>query len=217
MGPIKDINSSRKASLNIEGNDAEDLLRNMTRNMPLKQDLAKLLNQTFRLEDERDGKQKKPKTSSRQQTQKPSKPEFSPQRFPSTFQIDVKMRDESGLPLVMLPAGSEKTIRFDDGGCQTAMRDFRSGAGQPGRAGGGVEVFTGQIAHLLEGVTMAPEFQPDHLKSFQLDRSDLGAVLNTDHGADLALIVIKALLKEAQAAMEDRSEPLQDCLQVGCR
>jgi len=111
-GRLKDINTSRKASLNIEGNDAEDLLRNMTRNMPLKQDLAKLLNQTFRLEDERDGKRQKPKASGKPHTQKSDKPEFNPQRFPSTFLIDVKTKDESGLPLVMLPAGSEKVIRF---------------------------------------------------------------------------------------------------------
>ncbi len=111
-GRLKEINASRKASLNIEGNDAADLLRNMTRNMPLKQDLAKLLNQTFLLKDERDGKRNKPKQSSRTQTQKLDKHEFNPQRFPSTFQIDVKTKDKSGFPLVMLPAGSEKTIRF---------------------------------------------------------------------------------------------------------
>ena len=111
-GRLKEINTSRKASLNIEGNDAEDLLRNMTRHLPLKQDLAKLLNQTFRLEDPREGKRQKPETKKKTETPKPEKPEFNPQRFPSTFQIEVKAKDESGLPLVMLPAGSSKTIRF---------------------------------------------------------------------------------------------------------
>jgi len=111
-GRLKEINASRKASLNIEGNDAEDLLRNMTRHLPLKQDLAKLLNQTFRLNDSREGKRQKPETKKKTETPKPEKPEFNPQRFPSSFQIDVKAKDESGLPLVMLPAGSSKTIRF---------------------------------------------------------------------------------------------------------
>lgn len=111
-GRLKEINTSRKASLNIEGNDAEDLLRNMTRHLPLKQDLAKLLNQTFRLEDPREGKRQKHETKTKAETPKPEKPEFNPQRFPSTFQIEVKAKDESGLPLVMLPAGSSKTIRF---------------------------------------------------------------------------------------------------------
>ena len=111
-GRLKEINASRKASLNIEGNDAEDLLRNMTRHLPLKQDLAKLLNQTFRLEDQRDGKRQAAKTKKKTETPKPDKPEFNPQRFPSTFLIEVKGKDESGLPLVMLPAGSSKTIRF---------------------------------------------------------------------------------------------------------
>lgn len=111
-GRLKEINSSRKASLNIEGNDAEDLLRNMTRNMPLKHDLAKLLNQTFRLEDAREGKHQKRKTNKKTDATKPEAPEFNPQRFPSTFQIEVKKKDETGLPLVMLPAGDTKTIRF---------------------------------------------------------------------------------------------------------
>ncbi|MEW4460011.1 hypothetical protein AB1K42_18125 [Roseibium algicola] len=111
-GRLKEINASRKASLNIEGNDAEDLLRNMTRHMPLKQDLAKLLNQTFRLDDTREGKRQKPETKKKTETPKPEKPEFNPQRFPSTFQIEVKAKDQSGLPLVMLPAGSSKIIRF---------------------------------------------------------------------------------------------------------
>lgn len=111
-GRLNEINASRKASLNIEGNDAEDLLRNMTRNLPLKQDLAKLLNQTFRLDDSREGKRQKPETKKKTDTPMPEKPEFNPQRFPSTFKIDVRAKDESGLPLVMLPVGSSKTIRF---------------------------------------------------------------------------------------------------------
>ncbi|MEM1049410.1 MAG: hypothetical protein AAGL24_24875 [Pseudomonadota bacterium] len=111
-GRLKEINASRKASLNIEGNDAEDLLRNMTKNLPLKQDLAKLLNQTFRLEDSREGERLKPKTKRKTEKPRPEKPEFNPQRFPSTFQIEVKAKEESGLPVVMLPSGSTKTIRF---------------------------------------------------------------------------------------------------------
>jgi len=111
-GRLKEINASRKASLNIEGNDAEDLLRNMTRHLPLKQDLAKLLNQTFRLKDNRDGKRQTAKAKKKTETPKLDKPEFKPQRFPSTFQIEVKGKSESGLPLVMLPVGSSKTIRF---------------------------------------------------------------------------------------------------------
>lgn len=111
-GRLKEINASRKASLNIEGNDAEDLLRNMTRHMPFKQDLAKLLNQTFRLDDPRDGKRQKEKPKKKIDQKKPQSPDFSPQRFPSIFQIEVKEKDESGLPLFLLPAGSSKAIRF---------------------------------------------------------------------------------------------------------
>lgn len=87
-GRLKEINASRKASLSIEGSDAEDLLRNMTRHLPLKEDLAKLLNQTFRLEDPREGKRQKPETKKKTETPRPEKPEFNPQRFP----VDVPDR-----------------------------------------------------------------------------------------------------------------------------
>jgi hypothetical protein len=110
-GRLKEINTSRKAALNIEGSDVDDLLRNMTRHLPLKHDLAKLLNQTFRLEDVREGKQPKPKSKNKSDVAK-QQPEFNPQRFPSTFQIEVKEQGNDGLPMIKLPAGSTKTIRF---------------------------------------------------------------------------------------------------------
>lgn len=111
-GRLKEINSSRKASLNIEGNDAQDLLRNMTKNMPLKDDLAKLLNQTFRLEDDREGKRQKHKSKNKPESPKQEKPVFNPQRFPSTFEIEVKATNEDGTPLVKLPLGGSKSVRF---------------------------------------------------------------------------------------------------------
>lgn len=111
-GRLKDINQARKASLNIEGSDAEDLLRNMTRQLPLKQDLARLLNQTFRLEDPREGKRPRQKNKDKTDAPKPLQPAFNPRRFPSTFQIDVKDKDAGGMPMVKLPKGSSKTIKF---------------------------------------------------------------------------------------------------------
>jgi len=111
-GRLKEINASRKASLNVEGNDAQDLLRNMTKNMPLKDDLAKLLNQTFRLEDDREGKRQKQKSKSQPESPKQEKPVFNPQRFPSTFKIEVKATNEDGIPLVKLPLGGSKSVRF---------------------------------------------------------------------------------------------------------
>ena len=92
------------------------------------------------------------------------------------------------------------------GGSQSAMRDLGSGAGQPGRTGGGREVVHGQIAHLLEGVAMVPEFKPDHLEALEFDRGDLGAVLDRQTFPDLEFVVVEKLLDMGQPAMEDRGQ-----------
>ena len=52
---LKDINKERKASITGESKDAEELVRNITRNLPIRNELAKLLSQTFKLDDKRDG------------------------------------------------------------------------------------------------------------------------------------------------------------------
>ncbi|EEW56556.1 hypothetical protein SCH4B_4744 [Ruegeria sp. TrichCH4B] len=64
----------------------------------------------------------------------------------------------------------------------------------------------GQIAHLLEGVAMIPELQPDHLEALEFDRGDLGAVLDRQAFPDLEVVVVEELLDMGQPAMEDRGE-----------
>ena len=53
---------------------------------------------------------------------------------------------------------------------------------------------------------MVPEFQPDHLQVFQLDRGDLRAVLAGHAFTDFEFIVIKALLDMGEATMEEGGE-----------
>jgi hypothetical protein len=110
-GRLKDIHKDRKASLTVESNDAEELLRSVTRNLPIQDDLAKLLGQTFRLEDDRDGRKAERAKPSREEKDK-EKPTFKPQRYPSIFQIDGKTKDPEGVPLIHLPLGGERTIKF---------------------------------------------------------------------------------------------------------
>ena len=40
------------------------------------------------------------------------KPLFSPQRYPSLFSIDVRSRNNEDIPMVSLPIGGERTIKF---------------------------------------------------------------------------------------------------------
>ena len=108
---LKDIHKERKASITVESKDAEELVRNITRNLPIRNELAKLLSQTFKLDDQRDGRRnEKARETHRKETNE--KPLFTPQRYPSLFSIDVKSRNNEDIPMVGLPIGGERTIKF---------------------------------------------------------------------------------------------------------
>ena len=110
-GRLKDIHKERKASITVESKDAEELLRNITRNLPIRNELAELLGQTFKLDDRRNGRRnEKARETRRKETDEKST--FSPQRYPSQFSIDVKSRNGEEIPMVSLPIGSKRTISF---------------------------------------------------------------------------------------------------------
>jgi len=111
-GRLKESNKARKASLSVGGGDADEMLRNITRNLPIKDDLAKLLNQTFRLDDHRSGKKPKPKNDNTKPHSEIKKPVFNPMRFPSIFNIEEKQANEDGTPMVKLPLGGSRTVKF---------------------------------------------------------------------------------------------------------
>ena len=108
---LKDIHKERKASITVESKDAEELLRNITRNLPIRNELAELLGQAFKLDDRRNGRRsEKARKIRRKKTDE--EPAFSPQRYPSLFRIDAKSRDGEEIPMVSLPMGGERTIKF---------------------------------------------------------------------------------------------------------
>ena len=110
-GRLKDIHKERKASITVESKDAEELVRNITRNLPIRNELAELLGQTFKLDDKRNGRRsEKARKARRKETDE--RPTFSPQRYPSLFSIDVKSRNGEEIPMVSLPIGGERTIKF---------------------------------------------------------------------------------------------------------
>lgn len=108
-GRLKEIYKDRKSSITVEGGETEDLLRNFTRNLPLQSDLVKLLGQTFKLEDRKDGKAPDRKRRGKKDHTK-EEPVFQPQRFPSFFRLDNKK--DGGMPIVKVPRGGERTIKF---------------------------------------------------------------------------------------------------------
>ena len=110
-GRLGEIHKERKASITVESKDAEELVRNITRNLPIRNELAELLNQTFKIDDKRNGRRKEKARETRQK-KAVDEPAFSPQRYPSFFNIDVTARNGQEIPMVSLPIGGERTVKF---------------------------------------------------------------------------------------------------------
>lgn len=104
---LMEIYKRRKDTISFAGEDKNELLKSFTKNLPLKSELLKLLQNTFKLEDldkKKDKKEKKHKEEKEQEE------EFKPERFPSFFKLGKDSKDEK--PLVKIPLAGEKIIRF---------------------------------------------------------------------------------------------------------
>ena len=111
-GRLLGIHSKRKASISVESKDAEDLLRSVTRNLPINEELAKLFSQTLTMDDGREGHKKEKAAHTRNKRDNSRTPLFNPQRFPSYFKIDAKPPSNGGVPMIRIPKGGERNIRF---------------------------------------------------------------------------------------------------------
>lgn len=103
---LVDINKRRRDSISFAGEDKNELLKSFTKNLPLKSELLKLLNQTFKLEE----KGEKPEKEKKEKKEKEIEEEFNPKRFPSYFKYGKDGTD--GKPIIKIPLGGEKTIKF---------------------------------------------------------------------------------------------------------
>ncbi len=100
------IHKKRKDSISIDSSNTKDLIKSFTENLPLNNDLLKLLNNTFDIE--RDDKKKKDKKSKKNKKQK-DKEEFLPQRFPSFFKFKGSKK---GVNAVKIEKGKSRTLQF---------------------------------------------------------------------------------------------------------
>lgn len=103
---LVEINKRRRDSISFAGEDKNELLKSFTKNLPLKSELLKLLNQTFKLEEKGEKQEKERK----EKKEKEKIEEFKPQRFPSYFKYGKDSAE--GKPIIKIPLGGEKTIRF---------------------------------------------------------------------------------------------------------
>lgn len=111
---LKDISRRRKASLNLDDADAGQMLRELTRNMPMNEALTKILRQTFDLTDQPAGaSQSKEKDKPPHSKREPrDAPPFHPQRYPTAFSAKGGDSKENGLKLFKLPLGGNRTIAY---------------------------------------------------------------------------------------------------------
>lgn len=104
---LDEINRRRKDSVGLENEDTTELIKSFAKNLPKNSDLFKLLQNTLKLDEKKEGKNdKKPQKEKHGQEIKP----FLPQRFPSFFKLH---NQQEGIRAIKLPKNGEKTIKFD--------------------------------------------------------------------------------------------------------
>ncbi len=105
-GRLTEVYKQRKNSISVEGGDAKDLLKSFSKNLPFNKDLMRLLNQTFKIEQQDEEKKKRDKPEKPKEKKK--KEPFDPKRYPSFF----KLKGGDGKPFLTIPEKEEKTIQF---------------------------------------------------------------------------------------------------------
>lgn len=129
-GELKEIAKRRKSTLNVDNADAGQMLRDLTRSLPMNEAMSKILRQTFNLEQlggKAKQEEKKPKDRKRNEQQS-AKPPFDPQRYPSTFKARGGDGQKDGKKLFKLPLGSTRSISF----ATDVENDFFDRADDPG-------------------------------------------------------------------------------------
>jgi len=106
---LKEVNKRRKDAITVEGETTDELLRSLTKNLPLNEDLLNLLNQTFKL-DKKMKKQPSKSKDKKSKTEKKDKEPFIGKRFPSYLKLNTKK--DLTQSIAKIPIGGEKTIKF---------------------------------------------------------------------------------------------------------
>lgn len=111
---LKEIARRRKASLTVDSGDAGQMLRDLTRNMPMNEALTRILRQTFDLPDQKPGTAPRQEKDEKQRPKREPRdaPPFDPQRYPSAFRAKGGDGQERGIRVYSLPAGGSRTISF---------------------------------------------------------------------------------------------------------
>jgi hypothetical protein len=109
---LGEIAKRRKASLNMDGQDAGQMLRQLSRNLAINESLSRILRQTFDLPDRPAGGSERPRDEKGPNRAPREAPPFNPQRYPSIFRVRGGDGVEGAIKLFKLPLGGSRTISF---------------------------------------------------------------------------------------------------------
>jgi hypothetical protein len=123
---LKEIYKRRKDSITMETGETNDLLKSISKSLPLNSDLLKLLKETFKLEENKpqpgSAKSKHSKPDQSGETSKELQdeteddkdekqlPAFIGKRFPSFFKLNSEGSEAH--PAAKIPLGSKRSVRF---------------------------------------------------------------------------------------------------------
>ncbi len=108
---LREIERMRKQAVNIDSSlDTKDLIKNLSKEMPLNSDLMKLLNQTFKLDQFDANAPKKEKPKPKKEKKQKDEFRFKPERFPTFLKLDKTKEGE--IKTIEIPKGGEKRLTF---------------------------------------------------------------------------------------------------------
>lgn len=162
-GQLKQIYNEFRSKITSGDGDDKQMLKDLSKNLPLNPDLTKLLKHTLNLDNINKSKGRQGEKSKKSSSKK-AQSDFDGKRFPSSFTINTKQK-EGGLPLIQIPKGNKSIIKFntdveDDyfdrisepGKLKIALLDYQKGQG-----GGGGKPQPGTINELLSVAIASPD------------------------------------------------------------
>lgn len=107
---LNQINKEWRDSVSFATDNADDILKNFSKDLPISYDFRKLISNT--IASDLKNKTKADQSSNKNKNRKINKNPFNPQRYPSTFKIDLKARNNDDLPITKIPLNGDKNLYF---------------------------------------------------------------------------------------------------------
>ena len=106
---LKEIFKRRKQMDSFDNTDTKELLKSITKGLPLNDELRKLISDSLKLDHLKD--EHKPRKIHSDKQPKKEKEPFKPERFPTRFKL--KLPEKDGIKAVNIPRGTERKLVFD--------------------------------------------------------------------------------------------------------